>query len=169
MVRLGTDWVARADLPHNLPAERDTFIGRTAALQAIAACFEGGARLVTLTGTGGVGKTRAALRFARAWLGDYPGGVAWCDLTAARSTADVIATTGQSLHVPLGSNDPATQLTRVLQRRGRLLLVLDNFEQVTHAAAETLGAWLDSAAAVHLLVTSRTVLGLPGEIGRAHV
>ena len=57
----------------NLPAERDAFIGRNEALRAVSELFDSDARLVTLLGIGGIGKTRLALRYARSWLGDYSG------------------------------------------------------------------------------------------------
>ena len=75
-------------IPNNLPAERDVFVGRVDPLQALAALLDGPARLVTVLGIGGIGKTRLVLRHARAWLGDYPGGVWFCDLSTARGNVD---------------------------------------------------------------------------------
>src|SRR5450432_2684758 len=70
----GELWRPVRDIHHNLPAERDAFIGRTAELSALARCLDDGARLVTLVGTGGTGKTRFVRRYAWNWLGDWPDG-----------------------------------------------------------------------------------------------
>ena len=73
VVRHGADWLPVAELRHNLPAERDAFIGRRDVLFELARQFDAGARLVSIVGTGGTGKTRLAIRFAWSWLGDFPG------------------------------------------------------------------------------------------------
>ena len=156
-------WVPVAALPGNLGAEADAFVGREAALQALAQAYEDGGRLVTLLGTGGVGKTRLALRYARGWLGNYPGGAWFCDLSAARSLDGVAQAVAQALDVPLGRTDPVQQLAAALAGRGVCLLVLDNFEQVARHAEACLGVWLRSLPQVRFLVTSREVLALHGE------
>ena len=69
----------------------------------------------------------------------------------------------QALDVPLGSGDPVQQLTVVLAARGDCLLLLDNFEQVARDAEACLGVWLKALPKARFLVTSREVLGLPGE------
>jgi len=78
-------WTALADLPHSLPAERDIFVARDEVLDSLAALFRDERRLVTVLGIGGIGKTRLAIRYASTWLGDYPGGAWFCDLSAASS------------------------------------------------------------------------------------
>ena len=156
-------WVPVAALPGNLGAEADVFVGREAALQILAQAYDDGSRLVTLLGTGGVGKTRLALRYARGWLGNYPGGAWFCDLAAARSLDGVVQAVAQALDVPLGRSDPVQQLAVALAGRGVCLLVMDNFEQVARHAEACLGVWLRSLTQVRFLVTSREVLGLHGE------
>ncbi len=118
---------------------------------------------MSVLGIGGTGKTRLATRFARGWLGDFPGGVWFCDLSSARGLDGIVHAVAQALDVPLGADDPVQQLGHAIAGRGTCLVILDNFEQVTRHAAETLGRWLDRAAAARFLVTTREVLGLPGE------
>jgi predicted ATPase/class 3 adenylate cyclase len=156
-------WLPLREVPNNLPAERDAFVGRLDALLDLARRFEAGARLVSLIGIGGTGKTRLALRFARTWLGDYPGGVWFCDLSQARDADGLVLAAAHGLGVPLGKEDAVMQLGHAIGGRGRCLVILDNFEQVTRHAEDTLGRWLDRESEARFLVTTREVLGLSGE------
>ncbi len=162
VVQIGGAWVGVGEVPHNMPGERDSFVGRGEELKALAQQFAEGARLLTVSGPGGMGKTRLALRYAWCWLGDHPGGLWFCDLAAARGVDGLLFAVGQGLEVPLG-NDPLAQLGRAIAGRGRCLVILDNFEQVRRHARDTLGHWLDMAPQARFIVTSREVLGLPGE------
>jgi len=160
----------RADFPplasltgHSLPAERDAFVGRSEALSELARRLDSGARLVSVLGIGGTGKTRLVTRFGWSALGGSPGGVWFCDLSQARSLDGIVHAVAQGLDVPLGKDDPVTQLGHAIAGRGHCLVILDNFEQVARHAEETLGRWLDRASAARFLVTTREVLGLPGE------
>jgi predicted ATPase len=119
--------------------------------------------LVSVLGIGGTGKTRLVTRFAWAWLGDFPGGAWFCDLSEARSIEGIAHAVAAALDVPLGSHEPIAQLGQVIAARGSCLVVIDNFEQVARHAAGTLGYWLDCARDARFVVTSREVLGLPGE------
>lgn len=159
----GEGWRPLREVPHNLPDESDEFVGRAGELQALAARFDRGARLVTLLGIGGIGKTRLARRFARGWRGEFPGGVWFCDLSAARSADGLAHAMAQALDVPLGKADPMRQLGAAIAGRGRCLLIADNVEQVAEHARVALQAWLDAAPQSVWLVTSRELLGLPGE------
>lgn len=156
-------WIPKHNLRHSLPAERDAFIGRRTALGELAERFSAGARLVTVLGTGGIGKTRLAQRFGWARVGDYPGGAWFCDLSQARTLDGVVNAVARGLGVPLGRTDPAAQLGNALAGRGACLVILDNFEQVSQFAEATVGHWLDRAADARFLVTSREVLGIRGE------
>jgi len=156
-------WIPTESLPNNLGSEPDVFVGRTTELQALAAAFNSGIRSVTLLGIGGVGKTRLAQRYARSWLGDYPGGVWFCDLAQAREPDGIAFAVAQALTIQLGGDDPVERLSAQLVMRGTCLLVLDNFEQVARFAGKTLSRWIRAAPKVRFLVTSREVLGLPGE------
>jgi predicted ATPase/class 3 adenylate cyclase len=155
-------WVSAHDVPHNLPAEREPIVGRQDELRTLDQEFRAGTRLLTITGAGGMGKTRLALRFAWAWLGEHPGGVWFCDLSTASDIDGLLFAVGQGLEVPPGK-DGTVQLGRAIAGRGRCLVVLDNFEQVRRHARDTLGRWLDAAPRARFVVTSREVLGLPGE------
>jgi predicted ATPase len=132
-------------------------------LGEIARKFDDGARLVSLLGIGGCGKTRIATRFGRTWLGEFPGGAWFCDLAAARTLEGLISAVAQGLDVPLGGEDAVAQLGRALAGRGPCLVILDNFEQVARHAEATLGRWLERAADARFLVTTREVLGIAGE------
>jgi predicted ATPase/class 3 adenylate cyclase/Tfp pilus assembly protein PilF len=161
--RQGELWLPVRELRHTLPAERDGFVGRQDALQALADRFDAGARLVSVLGMGGTGKTRLANRFAWTRLGDYPGGVWFCDLSQARHAAGIHLAVAQGLELTLVRGDPVAQLAHALAGRQRCLVILDNFEQVAAHAEATLGRWLDRARAAHFIVTTREVLGIPGE------
>ena len=163
VVRQGELWLPVRALQHSLPAERDAFVGRQSALHGLARRFEQGARLVSVLGVGGTGKTRLVTRFAWTWLGDYPGGVWFCDLAPARGFDGVLGAVAQGLAVPLGKGDPVQQLGHAIAGHGICLLVLDNFEQVARHAEACLGTWLARAPAARFLVTSREVLGIAGE------
>ena len=163
VVRDEDGWKSVEQVRHGLPSERDGFVGRGDALSALADLFDREARLVTVLGIGGIGKTRLALRYARQWLGDYPGGAWFCDISSARSLDGIVHAVAQGLDVPLGNTDPVQQLGTALAGRGPCLVILDNFEQVARHAEATVGQWLERAPQLRLLVTSREVLGIPGE------
>ena len=156
-------WLTLDDLPNNLPAERDGFVGRGEPLALLAAQFDSGARLVSLLGIGGIGKTRVALRYARGWLGDYPGGAWFCDLSAARGLDGIVQATAISQGLTPGPTDPLERIGQAIAGRGNCLLIFDNFEQVARHAEASLGHWLAAAPQARFLVTSREVLGIAGE------
>jgi len=163
VVRTNGEWTPVQKIPHNLPAERDAFVGREKPLGDLEELLDSSSRLVTLLGIGGIGKTRLALRHARTWLGDYPGGAWFCDLSTARSSEGIVSAVAQALNVQLSKSDPVAQIAAAIAGRGQCLLILDNFEQVARHAEETLGRWLAHAADAKFIVTSREVLGIAGE------
>ena len=156
-------WMPQREVRHNLPAERDPFIGRRAALRELARRFDDGARLVSLLGIGGTGKTRLAQHFGWSWLGDFPGGVWFCDLSQARTLDGIVLAVAQGLDVPLGQDDPVARLGAALEGRERCLVIFDNFEQVSSLAENTVGEWLNRASQARFIVTTREVLGIAGE------
>jgi len=163
VVRGNPLWLPVRQIPHSLPAERDTFVGRAEALAELGRRLDAGARLVSLLGIGGTGKTRLASYFAWTHLGDFDGGVWFCDLSQARDVNGIAHAVAQGLEVPLGKEDPVVQLGYAIAGRANCLVILDNFEQVARHAQDTLGRWLDRAAQARFIVTTREVLGLHGE------
>ncbi len=140
----------------NLPAPPTPLVGREREIEELAALLRGAARLVTLTGPGGTGKTRLALGAAEALLDDFADGVHFVDLSPLRDPATVAPAIAHAVGL-----DAEAELVPQLRDR-RLLLVLDNFEQVLDAAP-AVGALLAGAPGVRVLATSRTRLDLYGE------
>jgi predicted ATPase/DNA-binding CsgD family transcriptional regulator/transcriptional regulator with XRE-family HTH domain len=150
---------------HNLPSEVNRFIGHDAELREIAAVLDN-TRLLTLTGTGGVGKTRLAVHVARSLTGQYPDGVWLAALAPLKEPALVPYQVGAVAGVrPRPGQDPLRALVDAFQSR-RLLLVLDNCEHLLGACVELVDAILRACPEVRMLATSREVLGLFGETVR---
>jgi predicted ATPase/class 3 adenylate cyclase/Tfp pilus assembly protein PilF len=169
VVRHGDLWLPARDVRHSLPPQRDAFVGRREALRKIGRLFDEGARLVSLVGVGGCGKTRLATRLGWRVLGEFPGGVWFCDLATARDLDGVLHAVAQGLGLgaALDKDDPVAQLGHAIASRGHGLLILDNFEQVVRQAEASLGRWLERAAEARFLVTTREVLGIVGEVAMA--
>ncbi|HSW26458.1 MAG TPA: tetratricopeptide repeat protein, partial [Burkholderiaceae bacterium] len=163
MVRSDDGWLPVRAVRHNLPRERDAFVGRAVDLAAVAARLDAGARLLTVLGPGGTGKTRLVRRYAWNWLGDWPGGVYFCDLSDARTLEAAFFVVAVALDVPLGKSDPGVQLGHAIATRGRCVVILDNFEQIVEHAETIVGRWLDRAPDAAFLVTSRERLHVAGE------
>lgn len=147
----------------SLPEEPSLFVGRETELATIVERLgDPEIRLLTLTGPGGIGKTRMALRAARVAGADFPAGAAFVDLSAARDTSAVLTAIARDLGIRDASKED--QLDDLAARIGtsRLLLVLDNVEQVT-TAATTLVQLLQRCPALTILVTSREPLHVRGE------
>ena len=139
----------------NLPIAATPFLGRRRELGEVATLLAGGvARLLTLTGPAGAGKTRLALQVAAEASDQYPDGVFWAPLAALRDPKQVLEVAAQALDARDGLED------RIGDRR--LLLILDNFEHLIDAAGELAGL-LAACPKLQLIVTSREMLRLPGE------
>ncbi len=119
-------------------------------------------RLVTLTGTGGVGKTRVVLQVAAELGEDFADGVCFVPLAPVREPEQVLTTIAQMLGLREAVNLPLEAQVRAFLQEKHLLLLLDNFEQVI-AAAPVLARLLTSCRRLRLLVTSRAALHLLGE------
>lgn len=145
---------------HNLPAETTSFVGREAELDDALGLLEAGARLLTLTGPGGAGKTRLALRLAAAWFQTHREPVRFCELAQARDAATFCAGVAAVLGT---SGESRSRIGTALAALGPLVLVLDNLEQVVADAAEATAAWLAMAPELRVVATSRERLRIPGE------
>jgi len=153
---------------HNLPRLRTSFIGREHATAEIGRLLRG-ARLLTLVGAGGSGKTRLALRVAEQSLAEYPHGVWWVDLAALTDPNLLPQTIAGVLSL---AEQPDRSFTEILGdhlREHAVLLILDNCEHLRAACSELLGALFaagcadDPQRAVGLLATSREPLAVEGE------
>ena len=145
-----------------LPSELSSFVGRGAHIEAVAARLETD-RLVTLTGAGGIGKTRLALQVARRPRPGFEQS-AWTALSTLIDEAGVPSAVAGALS---GRADPRVSTGEMLAaviRDRRLLLVLDNCEHVIAACANLVYRLLDQCPGVRVLATSREPLGVPGEV-----
>jgi transcriptional regulator with XRE-family HTH domain/energy-coupling factor transporter ATP-binding protein EcfA2 len=145
-----------------LPAPPTALIGRERAeAEVVHLLRPGAARLVTLTGPGGVGKSRLALAVAAVLRGAYPDGVAFVDVAPIRDPTLVPATIARALGLDVATGSTIQPLAERL-REERLLLVLDNVEQVVDAAP-LLADLIAACPHLALLVTSRTALRVRAE------
>jgi predicted ATPase len=139
----------------NLPRPASSFVGRERERDELVGMLSNGTRLVTLSGPGGSGKTRLAVEAAAELVSEFKAGVFWVGLSALRDPLLVGATISQTV----GAKDGLAE--HVGERE--LLLLLDNFEQVVEAAPE-LSELLESCPNLKLLVTSRELLRIRGEV-----
>jgi predicted ATPase/DNA-binding CsgD family transcriptional regulator len=148
---------------HNLPAQLTSLLGREQEVEAACALLRRSeVRLVTLRGTGGVGKTRLALQIAEEVLDDFADGIYFVSLAPLSDPDLVIPTLAQTLGLKEISNQSLLDLLKVYLRNKSLLLVLDNFEQVV-TAAPLLVEVLQTCPQLKILVTSRALLRVSGE------
>jgi predicted ATPase len=148
---------------HGLPREASSFVGRERELSDLRTLL-GHARLLTLSGTGGAGKTRLGLELARAAEPSYAGGAAFVELASVNDSRLVPDAVAAALDVrPLPGQDVVVALVDFLGPR-TLLLVMDNCEHVLGATAVLIDGLLRSAAGLTVIATSREPLRVSGEV-----
>jgi predicted ATPase/class 3 adenylate cyclase len=139
----------------NLPRLVSSFVGRGQEVRDVGSLVRNGSRLVTLTGSGGSGKTRLAIEVAAGLVSEFRAGVFWVGLAPLREPALVTETIGRTLGAKAGP------VAHIGERE--MLLLLDNLEQVIEAAP-ALSALLKACPNLFLLVTSRELLRIQGEV-----
>lgn len=153
---------------HNLPLQLTPLIGREQDVAAVCALLQrDDVRLLTLTGTGGIGKTRLSVQVASELVTTFSDGVCFVQLASISNPTQVIPTIAHNLSQQYGYNGQRTTMThiefiRTLVQEKQLLLVLDNFEQIVTAAPELLEL-LRASPHLKILVSSRAVLHVQGE------
>jgi predicted ATPase/DNA-binding winged helix-turn-helix (wHTH) protein len=160
---IALDTVIRVTRPvvSNLPLPTSSLIGRDDASSAVMALLAEH-RLVTLVGTGGIGKTRLAIDIAHRLLEGQPDGVALVELASLSNPAMVPGAAATALGIDIANSDGLQTIGRVLTAK-RLLLVLDNCEHLVEAVAQLAETVLRRAAGVRVLATSREPLRADGE------
>ena len=150
-------------MPTNLPAQVSSFVGRDAELAAVRQAVREN-RLVTLTGTGGCGKTRLALHAAADELDAFPDGV-WCaELAAVGHGTDIAQTIAGVFGLREEFGRPVIDTVTEQLRDLDALLVVDNCEQVLDAAARMIESLLHACPRLRVLATSREPMGVAGEV-----
>jgi predicted ATPase/DNA-binding CsgD family transcriptional regulator len=146
----------------HLPVQLTSFVGRAGQLAEVRGLL-GADRLVTLTGAGGIGKTRLALQVAGQVAAEFD--AVWCvELASITDPAHVAVTAARDLGLPDQPGRSATDsVVRFIGDR-RVLIVLDNCEHLLDAVAELATALLSACTAMTVLATSREPLGIPGEV-----
>ncbi len=139
----------------NLPHPASSFVGRDREVEEVTSLLQDGARLLTLTGPGGSGKTRLAIEAAATLVPEFKAGVFWVGLAPLRDSTLVSETIGKTL----GAKESLAD--HIAERE--LLLVIDNLEQVVEAAPE-LASLVETCPNLTLLVTSRELLRVRGEV-----
>jgi transcriptional regulator with XRE-family HTH domain len=149
---------SRARKQSNLPAQLTSMIGREREVGEVCALLRRpDVRLVTLTGPGGIGKTRLALQAAAQLLENFDDGIIFVDLASIRDPALVPAAMARELEMADAGPQALEQRLQTYLRDKHMLLLLDNFEQVADAAPLA-AALLAAAPQLQLLITSRKIL-----------
>ncbi len=162
VVQTGDWWMPVKEIANNLPHQGTSFIGREREMDEVKELL-GTARLVTLLGMGGLGKTRLSLQVAAEQLHLYPDGVWFIDLSPLRDATLVVAEAARVLEVP---EEPGRSRLHALcshLKSKRVLLILDNCEHLIKPAAEMAHAIVKAAPHVRMIASSREPLHVPGE------
>ncbi|MDQ2733376.1 MAG: adenylate/guanylate cyclase domain-containing protein, partial [Armatimonadota bacterium] len=148
-------------VPHNLPLQPTPFIGREGELKELRELLSK-SRLLTLTGPGGTGKTRLCLQIAEENIDSFRDGCWFVPLEAITDPSLVPSTLAAALGVREARGEPLLETVKDYLRDKEMLLLLDNFEQVTRAAV-VVSEILSNCPRVKVLVTTRRLLNIRGE------
>jgi predicted ATPase/class 3 adenylate cyclase/tetratricopeptide (TPR) repeat protein len=162
VVQSGSRWHPVKEVPNNLPQQVTSFLGRERELNEVKELLSRN-RLVTLLGMGGLGKTRLSLQAASELMPRFVDGVWFFDLAPIRDPALVVSVAAQVLDVKEERGRPLVQTVCSSLRDRRVLLIFDNCEHLTKAAADLAYAVLRGAPGVCILASSRETLRVPGE------
>jgi non-specific serine/threonine protein kinase len=152
-----------SEIPNNLPLQLTTFVGRASQLAALRA-FLSESRLLTITGTGGAGKTRLAIELARTTLDGFPGGAWFVDLARVTDESLLAQALGAALDAQESAGRPLLETISAILRPARALLIFDNCEHLAAAAGGLADRLLRACPELTILATSRAVLGVQGEV-----
>jgi predicted ATPase/class 3 adenylate cyclase len=148
--------------PNNLPRQMSSFVGREAEISQIKALLSRSSCL-TLTGSGGGGKTRLALKVGEERIGEYVGGVWLVELAALREPSLVVSAVLQALNLNEEPGKPLRDTLIQYLKTRQVLLILDNCEHLVEACAELVSVLLAKCPDLTILATSREELKVTGE------
>jgi len=162
VVKSGDRWLPVKEIPNNLPQQNTAFIGREKELKELKAKLVT-ARLITLLGMGGLGKTRLSLQVAAETMHAYPDGAWFIDLSAIRDPAMVASETARALDVPEEPGRPLIETLCAYLKPRRVILVFDNCEHLIDPAGDMVHALLKAVPQIRVMASSREPLDVPGE------
>jgi predicted ATPase/class 3 adenylate cyclase len=162
VIRSGERWLPVKEIPNNLPQQLSNFIGREQELRDIKDLL-GSARLVTLLGMGGLGKTRLSLQAAAELMHRFPDGVWFLDLAPITDPALALSEAAQVLGVREEPDCCLLQSVCAHLKHLRVLMIFDNCEHLIKPAAALAHAIVRAAPQVRLAASSREALNIPGE------
>ncbi|HET9894825.1 MAG TPA: LuxR C-terminal-related transcriptional regulator [Streptosporangiaceae bacterium] len=157
------DAAGQIEVPGNLPAEPNAFIGRERDLADLVAML-GHVRALTLCGPGGIGKTRLALKLAASLASDYPDGAWITDLADADAAERLVPLVAATLGIHAEPDQPLSDTLAEALRPRTMLLVLDTCEHLIEAAAELVQRLLGLCPHLRVIATSREALRVRGEV-----
>ena len=149
--------------PRHLPSPLTSLVGREQEIAEVRACLQA-ARLVTLTGTGGVGKTRLAIEVGQQIAAEYAEGVRFVDLAPLTDSELVVQVVASTLGLREEAGRPLQETLAGYLRSRHLLLILDSCEHLIQACAQLADRLLQNCPHLRILATSRQALGLIGEV-----
>ena len=144
------------------PTPANALLGRDSALTQATERVRAGARVLTVTGAGGTGKTRFAIELFKRLQDDYPNGSAYVSIASVTQAGDVMPTVGTALGITEASGRSAVDAIATVIGSGRVVLLLDNLEQVLDAAVD-IADLVSRCAGLHIITTSRAPLKIGAE------